>query len=75
MMCVGYPKRFSSLEKEHTLNLKKPVGYKSPMQVMIDELQIKPITQNEDMRILRDENIKVIIQNASKCILDVPEIS
>ena len=34
-------------EKEHTLNLKKPVGYKSPMQVMIDELQIKPITQND----------------------------
>ena len=34
-------------KKEHTLNLKKPVGYKSPMQVMIDELQIKPITQND----------------------------
>ena len=25
----------------------KPVGYKSPMQVMIDELQIKPITEND----------------------------
>ena len=25
----------------------KPVGYKSPMQVMIDELQIKPINQND----------------------------